>query len=534
MVTMAVTAIVRTRVQPPRLALLPAATPPGGGLLLSALIHTAAVFAVLTWLPVLFPGRAAIVAYAAPDMLREPAHQVLMLPVLPRMTLTGSRGGLEGRSGKIARSVAKAGPGAGRPTSDRPKPNYADPQEIVSNLPDATNDVQTFRRPDLVAPPKLKYPIRLQRLVMLPAPTTPALVTPQLEQPVLPNLRELATFRASKPRVKIPVLPIGMPKRSSVVPAEPVVPKIMGTSDHSLPVFAVTTVSAPKAVVVINAVSVPPESAPVIPDAELSGNFVVAPSDVNGLETTSGAGGGNIAGAGASNAGENSLHPSGGNGGGIGVNAGGGNAGVARPESLSSLGTRPGSGGGTGAAIGSTGLPGISISGGVSGRSGRAFGTSSIPRGSYALTIISGGSSGGASRDLGVFSRSDTVYTVCIPMTDAGGGPDWPIEYALMSSAPAGNGLLTPPIALKKIQATGPKTDLTANSGPVFIIGIINEKGKLQALRAIRTLDVRAQSAINALAQWEFLPAQLEGKPVASKILIGVSVMPTEEGGKQD
>ena len=286
--------------------------------------------------------------------------------------------------------------------------------------------------------------------------------------------------------------------------------------------------------VVINAVSVPPESAPVIPDAELSGNFVVAPSDVNGLETTSGAGGGNIAGAGASNAGENSLHPSGGNGGGIGVNAGGGNAGVARPESLSSLGTRPGSGGGTGAAIGSTGLPGISISGGVSGRSGRAFGTSSIPRGSYALTIISGGSSGGASRDLGVFSRSDTVYTVCIPMTDAGGGPDWPIEYALMSSAPAGNGLLTPPIALKKIQATGPKTDLTANSGPVFIIGIINEKGKLQALRAIRTLDVRAQSAINALAQWEFLPAQLEGKPVASKILIGVSVMPTEEGGKQD
>ncbi|OLD60968.1 MAG: hypothetical protein AUI53_07700 [Acidobacteria bacterium 13_1_40CM_2_60_7] len=119
-------------------------------------------------------------------------------------------------------------------------------------------------------------------------------------------------------------------------------------------------------------------------------------------------------------------------------------------------------------------------------------------------------------------------------MTDAGGGPDWPIEYALMSSAPAGNGLLTPPIALKKIQATGPKTDLTANSGPVFIIGIINEKGKLQALRAIRTLDVRAQSAINALAQWEFLPAQLEGKPVASKILIGVSVMPTEEGGKQD
>src|SRR3989442_5247015 len=117
MVTMAVTAIVRTRVQPPRLALLPAATPPGGGLLLSALIHTAAVFAVLTWLPVLFPGRAAIVAYAAPDMLREPAHQVLMLPALQRMALTDSRGGLECQSGKMARTSANAGPAAGRPPS---------------------------------------------------------------------------------------------------------------------------------------------------------------------------------------------------------------------------------------------------------------------------------------------------------------------------------------------------------------------------------------------------------------------------------
>ena len=81
----------------------------------------------------------------------------------------------------------------------------------------------------------------------------------------------------------------------------------------------------------------------------------------------------------------------------------------------------------------------------------RVVAAGSIPRGSSALTITSVGSSGGATRDLGVFSRGDTVYTVYIPMADAGGGPDWPIEYALMNSALAGNGLLTPPVALKKI-----------------------------------------------------------------------------------
>jgi len=135
-----------------------------------------------------------------------------------------------------------------------------------------------------------------------------------------------------------------------------------------------------------------------------------------------------------------------------------------------------------------------------------------------------------------VFSRSDTVYTVYIPMTDVGGGPDWPMQYALMSPAQSHNGLLngllTPPVVLKKSQATMPKTELTVNSGLVFVAGIIDENGKLQALRPMRALDGRTQAAVNALAKWEFLAAQLEGKPVPSKVLIGVSVMSAEEVGK--
>jgi hypothetical protein len=135
-----------------------------------------------------------------------------------------------------------------------------------------------------------------------------------------------------------------------------------------------------------------------------------------------------------------------------------------------------------------------------------------------------------------VFSRSDTVYTVYIPMTDAGGGPDWPMQYALMSPAQARsgllNGLLVPPVVITKKPAMVPKSELGANSGPVFVTGIIDENGKVQALRAIRALDGRARSALNAIAQWEFLAAQLDGKSVASRVLIGVSVLPAEEIGK--
>ena len=73
---------------------------------------------------------------------------------------------------------------------------------------------------------------------------------------------------------------------------------------------------------------------------------------------------------------------------------------------------------------------------------------------SYGITIISGGSSGGAGRDMGVFDRSETVFSVAIPMGDAGGGPDWPMQYAMLNHGQSGAGLLVPPFAQKKVAAT--------------------------------------------------------------------------------
>jgi len=500
--------------------------------------------AVLFSVPILVPTRLMNVPDIAPDFDTQVEYQPLFLPSLPQLTEAGPSAKPKIGSGQEPRSVVDASdalPAADPPTPNRPKPDYAGAQEIVSNPPHSTKGVQTIRRPDLVAPPKLTYPLRLPSMAMFPAPAIPVPLASRLEHPVVPAPKEPSKFRADEPAVQNPVLPVDALKLP-VVPAEPLAPKTIVTAEPSSEprsrVLAATTapeIAAPKALVVVDAVTVPPEPASTIPDAELISRFVVGPRTYTTASSATSRPDAKIAGAGAS---EDLPHPSVENGTGTRVEVGKGHAGVASTESPSSVKPRSKSGAGTAApaAAGNKGLPGISISGGVPGRSGRAVATSPIPHGSYALTIISGGSSGGASRDLGVFSRSDTVYTVYIPMTDAGGGPDWPMQYTLMSSAPAQNGLLngllTPPVVLKKIQATTPKTDLTANSGPVFVTGIIDENGKLGALHSVRGPDGRTQSALNALAQWEFLAAHLDGKPVACKILIGVSVLPAEEVGK--
>jgi hypothetical protein len=184
--------------------------------------------------------------------------------------------------------------------------------------------------------------------------------------------------------------------------------------------------------------------------------------------------------------------------------------------------------GNAGIGRGSNGGSGISISGGVPGRNGAAI-TRALPlRRSYGITIIAGGSSGGASRDTGVFDRNETVFSVAIPMADAGGGPDWPMQYALLKPAQS-SALLVPPFVQKKVGATMARAEMGGDSGPVFVSGIIDETGQLQSLRTIRAQDSRSQPALHALQQWTFLPAQLDGNPVACKVLIGVTVIAAEQ-----
>jgi Gram-negative bacterial TonB protein C-terminal len=525
---LAPTPALKKLVKPPALKLLPRSTYTKG-LLLSGGFHVVMIVALI-WLPILFPSPVVIDAYDRKEVELASADEPLILPSLPQITASssGSMGSAETAAAAHSSAAAESIP---------LKRDYAGPQEIISGFPHATNRVQTIRRPDLVAPPELKFPLRLQSVVILPAAAAPRY-----------------SIRRTEVQVPIPEATVALPKLVSVpepvstVPAEPA-PSAATVQPTAVSSPVVELQAAPrKAIIVVNAVTVAPDPAVQIPDAQLSGNFVVGPSrGAVALEKSSASGDGGSAETAATNnstavsqpykgssagsdisngslaGGSHSAGSGSGNIAGIGT----GIAPIAGPGSGSGVATRGNSNSGaTGrGAAGSSGAVGISMSGGSSGRNG-GLGSRSVPMSrSYGITIISGGSSGGAGRDMGVFDRSETVFSVAIPMGDAGGGPDWPMQYSMLNHGEPGSGLLVPPFAQKKVAAAVPRNQLAGEQGPVFISGVIDETGKLQSLRTVRVQDARSQPAIQALQQWQFLPAQLDGRPVASKVLIGVNVI---------
>ena len=492
----------RFRTRPPRFTILSTVTTPRKGLLFSALLHGVLV-ASLIWLPILFPIRPATVRAA--DLLREYDYHPLLQPALPELQNPG-RSAEAPHESASATLRAETRPTPERATTSR-EPDYSGPQEIVADLPDPTNNVEVIRRPDLIVPPDLVYPVRLPSLVMLPPRAIRVRVAAKVDTSALAQLEQIDV--AAQSSTENPALPVSTPK----LPAAALAPAAPRTRSSDGSVAAYDGLTAPeitesKAAVVINAVSLPAEPL-AIPDAQLSGKFVVGPpKDVNGPETIARA----AEVAAVPNVVPDVMEDS------LRVIA---DANAPAPIAPSATGA-PSSGGHTVVAE-NRNLPGISISGGTPPRVATAI--TSAPRKSYAITIMSGGASGGAARDFGVFGRDETVYTVYIPMTGIGDGSACPFEYALMNTPPSRIALPTPPVAMKKVPAIGPEND-SGNSERVFVTGIITETGKLEGLRAIRASGGRAQSAVAALEQWEFEPAQLEGKAVASKMLIGIAILP--------
>ena len=483
------------------------------GILFSILLHSALI-ALLPWLlPIMFPRERAMRPYSLAQMLRETDYQPIIFRGLPQFA--GAGAGARPRAPIKRRSLNHSE--AGTAHAARPLPDYIGPVVIVSNSPNATNRVQTIRRPELIAPPKLKFPVRLQTMVMLPTSTTPILLA---SHRALPKPARAAEILIAEAKVQKPALIVSTSRLSAPFTKAPTVYSV--ATPTVLTPQTQWQMNAKKMVVVMNAVSVPPTLSQTIPNAELEGNFTVMPSQLSGTQDARADAEGKPESASTAAGAGSSLHPS------------------AEPVAASELGRVDGrgaaptgtSGGGTGA---EASLPGgknigtgqsvmeISILGGVPGPSGQGVITGPLPPRSYGITIISGGSNGGASRDLGVFNRSETVYTVNIPMKDLGGNP-WSMQYAMADSAAPNNGLLIPPFALKKVAAVNPGAEAMIDLGPVFVAGIIDRQGKLQDLRAIRAQDPRSQTAVAALAQWEFQPAQLDGQPVASKVLFGVSL----------
>jgi hypothetical protein len=99
------------------------------------------------------------------------------------------------------------------------------------------------------------------------------------------------------------------------------------------------------------------------------------------------------------------------------------------------------------------------------------------------------------------------------------------MQYSLLNPGSRGAGLLEPPVATRKFAAIASTNELAQQTTPVFVRGVIDEKGKLVNLQTTIVQDPRGEIAVRTLERWEFLPAVQDGTPVPSKVLIGVIVV---------
>jgi hypothetical protein len=523
------------QLKPPRFAALPVKRATRS-IVLSGTFHGFAL-AVVIWIPGHVPIPVVVDRPAEEMKLRDntPITFTALSPIKSLQAKLDPVPKPAHRSPTLTKSVAAVA------TAKR---DYAGPLEIVSLVPHATNRVQTILRPDIASPPSIKFPLRLQSMVMLKAPTSPEVakdaLRPKLQVPTPPRVEiPVMTRTVARPELtlmpvkEVPVQPEPAPAASGNAPptvAKPQAEKGPGVVDLGG--------SAKKSAIVVNAVDVTPDPHVQIPDAQLAGRFVVGPAVKAAVPelapdakvTAKSAGGSTTtredlpatpAPALASRPGDN--HAGSSNAGTSGpANGGGGSSdrakGAGTGITISAGGTAPGGSG-----------SGITIAGGGSTPNGNSGTRINAVRRTYGLTVTGAGGSGGAGRDMGVFGRSEIVYSVAIPMSDVGCSSDWPMQYALLNSRPRGAGLLEPPVATKKFAAIVDAKDMVRQSTPVFVRGVIDEKGKLIGLQSIVAQDPRAEVAMRSLEKWEFLPAVLDGTAVPTKVLIGVVVVSAEK-----
>jgi len=198
-------------------------------------------------------------------------------------------------------------------------------------------------------------------------------------------------------------------------------------------------------------------------------------------------------------------------------------------------GATAGSGTGSGNGRGSGGFAGITIQGG-SGHYGTGIvaskiqgGTPAPPQTSYGMTISSLGNNGGGLADYGVFS-DERVYTVYLDMrqTLEDPAPAWTLLYAPLrepnDAAPIEG--VTPPFPSHKEMPKLSDELLQRYDGrQVVVYAVINTEGRFEQLIVKESPTVELNAPIlHALRRWTFRPAQLAGKPVALKVLLGITL----------
>ena len=371
------------------------------------------------------------------------------------------------------------------------------------------------------------------------------------------------TLPAEPPAFSSPSLPQAAPPPPASAPVAPKAPEAKAAPIRPQELPSTTGHDAHN-LLALSPFPAPPNAAARVPEGEARGQFAISPdADLSkassgigaakGIGTVGGAGtaapsgtaigngsgnrteglgvsgrGSGISGGGGGGGGSGTAgggHGAGGNGGGVGSGIG--------PGSGSGIGIGPGTGRGAGAGPGAGPFAGMTIQGGEGPAGAISIAGPSAPQdgnqksGSYGLTIVSTGNSGGGVGDFGIF-HDEAVYTVYLNHAAGNGdpGPVWPLQYALLGPPGAAFQDLRPPFALKKQMPLWPADLLTRFQGQEMVVyGVIDAEGKMQQLKILQSPDAQLSDILlRALEQWVFRPASVNGRPVAVKAVLGVPI----------
>lgn len=527
---------------------------PREGLAFSLCVHVIA--GALLWMI----GSAPRVIYKTPLQLEKVSldrSNIVYLPALGGGTEGGGRSG--GGAGKTPAATFEF------PARSSKGFAYPGPQPLVSNPPNAVISIQTILQPSLDHLPRVKRLIELPNIVQPPTPAAP----PEAKQaPIIVKGGRLSIPPPPEKTVAAPK--VTLPERSSENIAELMASKLQLPKANPDPVEAPTELtfgSRENGLLVLNAVPPPPDVHAIVPRGEARSLFAISPAEVTTIAAPSagtnvGASTGEPAGNGkakdASSGDALESHSSGGNstipypgasgsgtggqrgdGEGLGINNVAAGAGSARGSGLgtsvgSGSATGRGTGGGAGSAPGTGGFPGITIQGGRYGNSANML-AKAEPRSrlSYNMTIFSTAGSGGGLPDYGVF-RDEKVYTVYIDMSSDGEDrsmPSWTLQYAVLQAQdnPAGvagriEGTPTPPyVMLKAVPQFAPELLHKNTRNMVVASAILNTAGKLEDLSVERASEsALIAPLLEALRNWVFEPAKINGQPIALRVLLGM------------
>ena len=195
-----------------------------------------------------------------------------------------------------------------------------------------------------------------------------------------------------------------------------------------------------------------------------------------------------------------------------------------------------GSGVGAGAGPGASPFPDMTIQGGEGPSTAVSLPTQHqsgdmLSGGSYGLTIVSTGNSGGGLGDFGVF-QDEAVFTVYLSLSSAENDPqqNWVFQYAVVNPSGVRLDNLVAPFPVTKVKPEWPADLATKYRGQTLVaFAVIDDEGKIRRLKMMQSPNVGFDMALaKALESWVFRPARADNRPIAVKGLFGIPISPTQ------